>query len=246
MALVLSPAAALAFPGFFVGKSAAKRVNHETHVVIMHKGDRTVVSLALDYDGPLDDFAIVMPVPADVTVDHVKTLRRESVDRVTELSAPRFHEFWETDPCDTCAGAAGVGAQQEGDSCDGLSRWRQHARGDREGAARDAHDRQAEFKRPASSVRSLLSESDAKDVAGWLKQQRLRGARGRGEATSSSTSRRACRCWSPRSTRKKIELAGGGRAVLSPVRFWTEKPFDTLATRLGLYDMATSRSSTST
>ena len=67
-----------------------------------------------DYEGPLEGFAMVLLVPADVTVDKVTTLKRDFVDRLDSLSAPRFHEYWEQDPCDPGPRRAGVGAQPEG------------------------------------------------------------------------------------------------------------------------------------
>ena len=92
------PAAAM--PGFFIGKGSAKRVLHTSHVVVMRKGEMSAVSIQADYDGPLDPFAIVLAVPADVTLERVQTLKRDFVDRVEQMSAPRFHEFWEMDPCE--------------------------------------------------------------------------------------------------------------------------------------------------
>ena len=91
---------ALALPVFYVGKNTNKRVSHASFVLIMNKGEQSAVSVMPDYDGPFEPFALVLAVPADVTLDHIVTLRREYVDRVDQISAPRFHEFWETDPCD--------------------------------------------------------------------------------------------------------------------------------------------------
>ncbi len=235
LALLLVAGQALAFPGFFAGKTAAKRVNHETHIVIMHKGDRTVVSLALDYDGPLDDFAIVMPVPPDVTVDHIKTLRREFVDRVTRLTAPRFHEFWETDPCQTSPV---------------LQVWQQNKKakagtaflgggGMPTGTEKVAPEMLMSVKPEFNEGEfgsTLLSGDEAKDVGGWLKSHGYVAPAGAAQAIQQYVAQ-GMQVLVAKVDTKKIELAGGGRAVLSPIRFWTEKPFDTLATRLGLYDL---------
>ena len=102
LVLVLSTWAlpAGAFPGFYMGKGSTKRVMHTSHVVVMRKGEMSAVSVQADYDGPLDPFAIVLAVPADVTLERVHTLKRDFVDRVEQMSAPRFHEFWEMDPCE--------------------------------------------------------------------------------------------------------------------------------------------------
>ena len=59
----------------------------------MNKAEQSVVSVMPDYDGPFEPFALVLAVPGDVTLDHSATLRREYVDRVDQISAPRFLEF---------------------------------------------------------------------------------------------------------------------------------------------------------
>ncbi len=100
VAVVLAPLSALALPGFFAGKDGAERISRSTQVVIMMKGDQKVVSVMTDYDGPNQPFALVLPVPKDVELDSVETLKRASVERIDELTAPRFHEFWEMDPCE--------------------------------------------------------------------------------------------------------------------------------------------------
>jgi len=91
---------AFGFPGFFVGKTEAKRVLHTSTYVVMNRGDQSVVSVVADYQGPFEPFAVIMAVPAEVTLDRITTIRREFVDRVDQMSAPRYHEFWELDPCD--------------------------------------------------------------------------------------------------------------------------------------------------
>lgn len=75
-------------------------MNHVTQVVVAKRGDDTAVTVWPDYEGPMDKFAIVLPVPADVKVAQVRTLKRDVVDRLDDVTAPRFHEFWEMDPCE--------------------------------------------------------------------------------------------------------------------------------------------------
>jgi hypothetical protein len=74
---------------------------HSTAITMMQKDGTTVFSVLPDYQGPLRAFAVILPVPADVTLDRVSTLKREYGDRVSLVSAPRFSEFFEMDPCDT-------------------------------------------------------------------------------------------------------------------------------------------------
>src|SRR5690606_23390411 len=99
VALLLSVDTARALPGFFATKGDTA-TSGTTHVVLMMNGSETVVSVATDYKGPTEPFALVLPVPSDVELKDVVTLKRHSLERLDELTAPRFHEFWEMDPCE--------------------------------------------------------------------------------------------------------------------------------------------------
>ena len=91
---------ALAFPGVIVGQDAATRVAHTAHVAIMYSGPISVVTTMVDYRGPSNAFALIMPVERDVSRDRVRAVKREFLARVEQTSAPRFHAFFEQDPCD--------------------------------------------------------------------------------------------------------------------------------------------------
>src|ERR1041384_6234336 len=91
---------AAAFPGFFASKKAEPVKTYSTQIAVMKRGADTVVSVMPDYEGPLEGFVMVLLVPADVTTDKVTTLKRDFIDRLDSLTAPRFHEYWEQDPCD--------------------------------------------------------------------------------------------------------------------------------------------------
>jgi hypothetical protein len=97
--LVAAPEAQ-GFCGFYAGGAGAHLFNHATQVVLMREGQRTVLSMENDYDGPADGFAMVVPVPVVLRKDQVKTLSRELFERVDQLDAPRLVEYWERDPCD--------------------------------------------------------------------------------------------------------------------------------------------------
>ena len=93
------PARAHAFCGFFVAGSDAKLTNNASQVVLMRKGNRTVMTMSNDYQGPPENFAMVVPVPVVLQKEDVKTLPADVFDRVDSLSAPRLVEYWEQDPC---------------------------------------------------------------------------------------------------------------------------------------------------
>src|SRR5688572_33473955 len=100
LALLASAQPARAFPGFFASKKQEPIKTYSSQIAVMKRGPDTVVSVMADYEGPLEGFAMVLLVPADVTAEKVTTLKRDFVDRLDSLSAPRFHEYWEQDPCD--------------------------------------------------------------------------------------------------------------------------------------------------
>ncbi|MCA9684253.1 MAG: DUF2330 domain-containing protein, partial [Myxococcales bacterium] len=107
-AAMLLPSQAQAFCGFYVAGADAKLFNDATVVVLMREDTRTVLSMQNAYQGPPEDFALVIPVPTVLGEDDVKTLRRELFDRVETLSSPRLVEYWEQDPC-TAGGTIGLG-----------------------------------------------------------------------------------------------------------------------------------------
>ena len=98
-ATVLAPAAADAFCGFYISGAGADMFNNATQVVMMRSESRTVLSMQNNYQGPAEDFAMVVPVPVVLQKENVKTLPHEIFARVDKLSAPRLVEYWEQDPC---------------------------------------------------------------------------------------------------------------------------------------------------
>src|SRR4051812_38403261 len=99
LAAYATPSAAHAFCGFYVSGSGEKMFNDATNVVLMRDGTRTVLSMQNDYQGPLEDFAMVVPVPVVLHEPDVKTLSRTVFDHTEALGSPRLVEYWEQDPC---------------------------------------------------------------------------------------------------------------------------------------------------
>ena len=94
-----APAAAQAFCGFYVGGADAKLFNNATMVVLMRDGMRTVLSMQNNYEGPPENFALVVPVPVVLQKENVKTLPAAIFAHIDALAAPRLVEYWEQDPC---------------------------------------------------------------------------------------------------------------------------------------------------
>jgi MYXO-CTERM domain-containing protein len=88
-----------AFCGFYVSGGGKKMFNDATNVVLVRDGTRTVLSMQNDYRGPLEDFAMVIPVPVVLKDGDVKVLPKPVLERIDALGAPRLVEYWEQDPC---------------------------------------------------------------------------------------------------------------------------------------------------
>lgn len=91
---------ARAFPGVLVAKDDAARSVRSTSIVLMRHGGYSIVSLLTEVEGPERPFALLVPVPADVTASRLRTLKRGVLARLESTSAPRLHAFYEQDPCD--------------------------------------------------------------------------------------------------------------------------------------------------
>lgn len=100
-ALLLAAAPSAAFPGVYLSKKDSDLAVHSAHVILMQKENVSVVTVMPDFSGEQEPFAIVMPVPADVTWDRFRSVKTEYINRVDEMTAPRFLRFFEMDPCDT-------------------------------------------------------------------------------------------------------------------------------------------------
>ncbi|WP_375514944.1 DUF2330 domain-containing protein [uncultured Nostoc sp.] len=91
--------AAWAFCGFYVAKADTKLYNKASQVVIARNGDRTVLTMANDYQGEVKDFAIVVPVPTVLQKDQVRVTEPTIIERLDAFSAPRLVEYFDPDPC---------------------------------------------------------------------------------------------------------------------------------------------------
>jgi Na+-translocating ferredoxin:NAD+ oxidoreductase RnfD subunit len=106
LALLLATRPAGAFCGFYVAQADAKLFNNSSQVAIARDGDRTVVTMANDYDGPVKEFAIVVPVPTVLEKDQVHIGDARLIERLDAFSAPRLVEYHDPPPCQSIANAS--------------------------------------------------------------------------------------------------------------------------------------------
>ena len=90
---------AWAFCGFYVAKADTKLYNQASQVVIARDRDRTILTMANDYQGDVQDFALVVPVPVVLTEDQVHVGDPKIIQRLDAFSAPRLVEYFDSDPC---------------------------------------------------------------------------------------------------------------------------------------------------
>jgi hypothetical protein len=99
IAVVCFAPTAWAFCGFYVAKADTKLYNQASQVVIARNGDRTILTMANDYQGDVKDFAIVVPVPVVLQKDQVHVGDPEIIERLDAFSAPRLVEYFDQNPC---------------------------------------------------------------------------------------------------------------------------------------------------
>jgi hypothetical protein len=222
VALPARPAGA--FCGFFVAGSDAKLTNNASQVVLMRKGNRTVMTMSNNYQGPLENFAMVVPVPVVLHKENVKTLPFDVFDRVDSLSAPRLVEYWEQDPCrppeppmPAPASAPMAGGAMEEDA---------------------PRKRDLGVKVEAKFVAGeyqivILSATDSSGLETWLRQEKYSIPQGAAAALAPYI-RDKSKFFVARVDIKKVARDAQGVVQLSPLRFFFDANELRLPVRLGL------------
>ena len=220
--LVLSAAPAQAFCGFYVSGADAKLFNNATIVVLMREGTRTVLSMQNNYQGPPENFAMVVPVPQVLKEDNVKTLPRAVFERIDQLAAPRLVEYWEQDPC------AVLRVQNKGR---GLGRaapmaMRARAAADSGGVKIEAQFAVGEYKIV------ILSASNSGGLDSWLKQEGYK-IPPNAEPYLRPYVQQGMKFFVAKVDMSKVKMGKNG-AELSPLRFHYDDEQFRLPVRLGL------------
>lgn len=228
-------APALAFPGVCVGKDGVQRTIDAAEVVVMQHEGVSVVTVAASYQGPLTPFALVLPIPADVRLDRVRTIKRGMLSRLAEVSAPRFHRFFEQDPCDA--------SRTE-------QRWEEHVRARGRGFLSQAGVPDLE---PNYSVSNEIAESITPVFKGVEAEFRFRRLFSKKSGAVEQQLRDTGYTFSDSAlaalsgyvaagqalllaevATDRVEIAGDGRVALGGIRYFTRSPLPPLASTLGL------------
>jgi hypothetical protein len=219
-----APREAEAFCGFYVAGADSKLYNNATMVVLMRDGTRTVLSMQNNYQGPAEDFAMVVPVPVVLTENDVKILPNEVFDRVDKLAAPRLVEYWEQDPCmpyDMYPPPTAMPTEMMG-SADGGG-----------APARDLGVKiEAQFEVGEYQV-VILSAKESTGLDTWLRQEKYNIPPG-AQPLLDPYVQSGSKFFVAKVDSKKVEFDENGQAMLSPLRFHYDSQEFSLPVRLGL------------
>ncbi|HLT35115.1 MAG TPA: DUF2330 domain-containing protein [Enhygromyxa sp.] len=224
--LLGQPERAEAFCGFYVAGADAALYNDATMVVLMRDGKRTVLSMQNDYQGPPEDFALVVPVPVVLQEGDVKVLPKAVFERVDKLAAPRLVEYWEQDPCE---------ARKQHER---RRRYREDERMEESGAAPNSLGVtiEAEFVVGEYQV-VILSAEDSTGLDTWLRQENYNIPEG-AEPVLRPYVEGGMKFFVAKVDVSKVQFVskpdGSKRALLSPLRFHYDSEDFNLPIRLGL------------
>ena len=219
-----APTPAEAFCGFYVSGADAKLYNNATMVVMMRDGKRTVLSMQNNYEGPPNDFAMVVPVPVVLQKDNVKTLPTAVFDKVDTMAAPRLVEYWEQDPCYVPP------PRREYRRRSGTKRSVKMKKDASKGGGKVKIE--AQFKVGEYEI-VILSATEAKALDTWLRQNKYNIPKG-AEKVLGPYIESGMYFFVAKVDVEKVKFNAQGQAMLSPLRFHYDTDTFQLPIRLGL------------
>ena len=224
---LLVPTESQAFCGFYVGGADHSLYANATMVTLMRDGNRTVLSMQNDYQGPPEGFAMVVPVPVVLHEEDVRTLPRDLFARIDTLAAPRLVEYWEHDPCapqvEYMNSMPGVVLAECATSDSSESNEALQVR------------IEAQFAVGEYDI-VILSAGDSTGLETWLHREHYNIPEGAGAALRPYVEA-GTKFFVARVDPTRVTFENG-RAVLSPLRFHYDSPEFWLPVRLGLLSSA--------
>ena len=97
--LAVTAGPASAFCGFYVAKADTKMFNKSSKVVLIRDGQQTAITMASDYEGKPDEFALVVPVPTFIERKQINVVDSATIDHLDAYTAPRLVQYYDRDPC---------------------------------------------------------------------------------------------------------------------------------------------------
>jgi len=88
-----------AFCGFYVARADTSLYNQASQVVLVRDANRTVITMANDFQGAVKDFAVVVPVPTFIEREQINVADNALLEHLDAYTAPRLVEYNDPDPC---------------------------------------------------------------------------------------------------------------------------------------------------
>lgn len=88
-----------AFCGFYVAKADTSLYNNSSKVVFVRDGNRSVITMASDYEGEARDCALIVPVPTVLKERQINVAEHRLIDHLDAYTAPRLVEYHDANPC---------------------------------------------------------------------------------------------------------------------------------------------------
>ena len=96
---VMITTTAQAFCGFYVAKADTSLFNRASQVVLVRDDNRTVITMANDFEGEVEDFAVVIPVPTMIEREQINVGDRAVIQHLDAYTSPRLVEYHDGNPC---------------------------------------------------------------------------------------------------------------------------------------------------
>jgi hypothetical protein len=149
---IAPPARALC--GFYAGSSGTPLLSSASKVVLAHHDGRTVLTMVSNYQGALEEFALVVPVPEVLEPGQIHIAEHALVDHLDAYTAPRLVERSDRNPCSAQASAGTTGTPPAGTAVHGVRIEAQQSAGEYD--------------------ITILSAEQSAGLAGWLRQNGYR------------------------------------------------------------------------
>ena len=99
MIMLQIPFQSYAFCGFYVAGADSKLFNETSEVILVRNNKKTVVTMKNDYQGNMEDFAMVVPIPNVIQRNDIKVVDKSIFATLDKYSAPRLVEYYDVNPC---------------------------------------------------------------------------------------------------------------------------------------------------
>lgn len=99
MAIVLPNNQIFAFCGFYVAGAGSELFNESSQIILVRDGDHTVVTMKNDYQGNMEEFAMVVPVPVLLKQSDIRVIDAGIFKTIDAYSSPRLVEYHDDNPC---------------------------------------------------------------------------------------------------------------------------------------------------